>query len=234
MKVVKSFVVVFILLSCFLFTACLSDDKRAEYSPDKLFLDYSVTSSEEDSLVNILLHFRDAGEGDPLLLPMPANVQLDGKLLQPDSAKIGGYFYETFRPVSGFSGKHAIVYTDTKNRVYRAEFTFQPMKMVNDLPDTLDGNELDIQFTGIGSKDQLYVIYRDTSAINDDSRRNAEPGEKSIRLVQPDFESLFDGPVQMEFIRETIIPVNPVAPGGGQLYLSYLIRKEFVLKKSIP
>lgn len=219
---------------CYVLVGCLNEDKQAEYSPDQLFLDYSVTTSEEDSMVNILLHFRDTREGDALLLPMPANVQLDGKMLQPDSAKIGGYFYETFKPMSGFSGKHQIIYTDTKNRVYRADFEFEPLTMLDKLPDTLDGNELQVEFSGVGNKDRLYVIYRDTSTINEDFRRNAEPGAKSIRLVQPDFESLFDGPVQMEFIRETTIPVKPLPPGGGQLYLSYLIRKELVLKKSNP
>jgi hypothetical protein len=214
-----------------LMIGCLSKDKKAEYTPDQLFLDYAVTTNEEDSMVYILLHFRDAIGGDAVLLPAPANVQLDGKLLQPDSAKIGGYFYETFRPVTGFSGKHMITYTDTKNRVFRAEFNYQPLRLIGELPDSLDGSEIKFEFSGVSLGDQLYVVYRDTSTINEDFRKNAEPGEKFIDLLSTDFEDLHEGPVQLEFVRESTIPVKPAPPGGGQLYLSYVIRGELFFKK---
>jgi hypothetical protein len=211
--------------------ACVNKKDRPAFTEENIYLDYAISASDEDSLVTVLLQFKDELYGDALRIPAPGHITLDGVPVLADSSKIGGVYYETSLPVTDFTGDHELVYTDDKNNRYVEKFQFEPLVLNTPIPDTLDGNGLELNFSGIGSRDQLIITYRDTANFHDDHRKAVEPGENSVSLSAADLDELAEGPIQLELQRESRYNLQETPHAGGQLKTSYIIKKELFFRK---
>ena len=115
-----------ILLLLLVFFGCTNIDVREEKSdPNDIYFDYIAWGDEETGTITLKLQFRAGGPNQrAMLLQSPSTVMLDNHLLQPDSTKFMGAYYEFTALTSDFGGEHSIVFTDNKNHQYKALFEF--------------------------------------------------------------------------------------------------------------
>ena len=206
--------------------ACLNN--KTDKQPD-IFLDYQINAREGDDKLSILLQFRDAATGDAFELKPPSEVRLDQETLRPDSTLKKNCFYELYKPIDSFTGKHAIIYTDLNHKIFRQQFEFRPFSLSVPIPDTIGRDSLMLDFSGLSADDRISFILTDTAFSNDDINRTVPPGVRKITLTSGDLGNLSAGPLQIEFIRETRIPfIKPGLQGG--LQVNYSLKREVYLK----
>ncbi len=221
----------FLSLVCF---SCMNNkepENTNDIDPEAIYLDYQVRGEEGNELVTILIQFR-AGEsyGGTLALSPPSHVELDGELIPADSTSMTGTFYEVQRSVSQLSGIHTIVFTGANKKKYKEEFSFQPVTLVSTVPDSLGRDELVFDFEGLKPLDEMRVVIADTSYPGQEIDRTDTVRNGRLAIKKEDIDSLYNGPVQVLFIREQETPVkNSPKKAGGRISFSYTIKREFNL-----
>ncbi len=225
------------LMAGFVFFSC-SNRKEDAVNPEAIYFDYKITGTEGDDNLTVMLQYRDGGEeGDAIAT---GKVTLDGEVLTADSTKMSGIFYELHKPIAEFAGKHIISFIGIDKKEYREEFSFEPLVLLSTLPDTIMRNGLVFEFAGIGLQDQLRVILTDTTLKNDGdfvtglpiSADTTVPIPIQFRLAVDSsyLFKLFTGPIQLEFIKETIKDIEGFSRRGGRLLITYSLKREFILK----
>ena len=220
-------------VSSILFLNCNNKKGSDEVNPDAVYFDYQITGKEGDDNLTILLQYRDGGQdGDAVSM---GKVILDGELLPADSAKMSGIFYELHKPIAEFGGKHSIVFTDINKKEYKEEFSFQPIFLLTPVADTISRSKLvfdpiAIGFEGLEAKDFIRVLMTDTSFANNGINRVDAVSNGRLVITKDDLETLANGPVQVEFIREYEKPVKNGTDEGGRLLITYSLKREFFLK----
>ena len=222
-----------------LFSSCRNNNKDAEpgntkdVDPEAIFFDYQVTGKEGSDLITVLIQFRYGGEfGGTLKLEEPGNVQLDGEIIKGDSTKATGAFYELQKPVEEFTGSHTIVFTSNDKKKYREEFSFQPLQLLTEIPAIVPGDSLDLKFGGLEPGDIVRVVLTDTVFGSEGiTRLDTIRDESRIVISREELESLTNGPIQIELIKESEAPVQNGTLEGGRLYISYGLKREFTLAK---
>lgn len=215
--------------SVFSFIACnTKKDKEYNANPGAIYFDYEIIGKEGDDNLTVILQYRDGGkEGDAVAVN---KVMLDGEIIMGDSAKMTGFFYELHKPISSFSGKHHIVFTDADNNEYKEEFEFQPVVLLTPIADTMQKAELVFAFQGLEAEDHIRLVLTDTSFYNDGINMISTVINDKLVITQSDLENIAPGPVQLEFIREYERPVKTGTEAGGRLLITYSLKREFFLK----
>ncbi|HEV7780501.1 MAG TPA: hypothetical protein VGO58_04500 [Chitinophagaceae bacterium] len=223
---------------CFavLVTAC-NLEKDKETDPDRIYFDYQVTGEEGNDNLTILLQYRDGGEDeDAISTGSSTSVTLDGEMIPPDSTRSGGIFYEMHKPIDAFTGKHQIVFTGPGKKEYREEFSFQPVRLLTVLPDTIHRADLVFEFEGLSggtpteeTEGSIRVLLTDTSFINDGINHLEKAKDGRIVIPVTDLDRLANGPVQLVFTREIQRPVRKGTDEGGRLLITYTLKREFFL-----
>jgi hypothetical protein len=222
-------------LALFLFS-CTNDEigNSKDVNPDAVFFDYEVWAEEGKEDVTVNLQYRMGGKnGTTLVLDEPSKVILDGEQLKLDSAKVTGAYYEVQRPLSSFTGKHTINFTDVNKKEYNEEFEFTPFTLEPDVPSTLKRGDLVFNFKGLDSVDYLSVILIDTSFtsadINDvDTVKNGQLVIKADRL-----SALINGPIHLQFYREQMLPLKKPTKEGGKFMITYGLKRDFELRDAV-
>lgn len=197
-------------------------------NPDALWFDYQVTGKEGNDNLTIMLQYKYGGEdGDAIAA---GNVLLDGEILPADSTKMTGVFYELHKPIASFTGNHHILFTDFNNKQYKEEFNFQPVVLSVLIADTLQRSELVFKLEGLEKEDYIRVLLTDTSFINNGINRVDKLINGNLLISKADLESLANGPVQLELIREQERKVKNATEEGGRLLITYSLKREFFLK----
>ncbi len=226
----KSTVSFFLLISS-LFFACKNPQLNEDpVDPDAIYFDYKITAEEGNDNLTVMLQFRDGEEGDAVSIPGPGSVLLDGELLEEDSTKMTGVFYEIHKPIAGFAGKHSIVFTNADKKQYKEEFEFKPMNLLKPIPDSLRRNDLILELDGIDEKELLTILLTDTSSYHDGINKTDSVVNGRLVITRADLDNLSNGPVQLEIIREIERPVHARTKEGGRLLIRYSLRREFFLQ----
>ena len=226
----------FSILSIFLFTMIIGCHNKSESSvkaiPGKeaVFFDYAVWAEEDKDFVNILLKFRQGGENDStIILEAPSKVEVDGKILEADSSKMSGIYYELQTPVDSFTGKHQVVFTSADNKEYKEQFEFKPFRFKTGFPDTIHRANLVLEFENLNDEDYIRITAIDTSfksrGINDvDTLKGGQ-----LLISKERLKNLVNGPVRIEFYKEEEKPVKNSTSGGGLLSITYGLKRQFEL-----
>ena len=214
------FIITFVFFSC-------SNKKEDARNPEAVYFDYRITGEEGNDNLTVLLQFREGGAGGEAV--SLGKVTLDGEILQPDSAKMSGVFYELHKPIAAFEGNHTILLKGMNDKEYKEEFNFQPVELITQLPDTIKREEMNLAFEGLEPEDYLRVLLTDTSFINDGINRVDTVNSGFLIINQSDLETLANGPVQLQFIKEFERPVKNGTKEGGRLRITYRIKREILL-----
>ena len=205
-------------------------DNSMDVSPESIWFDYKIWGQEDNEEVTVMLQYRYGGPNGPtLLLIEPSKVELDGEILEADSSKMTGAFYEILKPVTQFQGKHQIVYTDMDHKQYKEDFGFQPLGMMTQLPEVVQRNDLIIDLTGIETVDYVRILLTDTSFTGNGVNRVDTVRNGKITISKKDLQQLVTGPITLELVKENERRVKSATREGGRISITYGLRREFML-----
>ena len=227
----KSLISTSTLISVFFFS-CTSNEigNSKDVNPDAVFFDYKIWGEEEKDEVTINLQYRMGGpNGTTLVLEDPSKVLLDGETIPADSARFSGAYYEVQKHLSSFSGKHIIVFIDVNGKEYAEEFEFIPFSLNPDVPETLQRGDLVFNFHGLEPIDYIRVLMTDTSFTSDDINEIDTVRNGRLVITAERLSTLSNGPINLQFYKEVEKTVKSSTKEGGSWFMSYGIKREFVL-----
>lgn len=222
-----------ILISISTFYSCDSNEigNSKDVNPDAIFFDYRIWADEGRENVTVNLQYRMGGRnGTTLILTEPSKVFLDGEQMKADSAKVTGAFYEAQRPLAAFVGKHVISFTSLDNKAYKEEFEFTPFTFDPEVPPVMHRGDLIFTFKGLDSVDLLGVTLTDTSFASTDINDLDTVKNGRLVIAASRLSALVNGPINLQFYKETEKPLRNTTKEGGRLYISYGLKREFELK----
>lgn len=223
----------FLVSFFFVFISCNSNEigKEKDVDPESIYFDYQVRGEEGDDNVTVLLQYRFAGEnGTTLTIDEPGKVEMDGEIIEVDSSKITGAYYELQRPVSTFEGKHRISFTNREGKKYTEEFVFGTLSLTPSVPDTIQRGPIVFQLNGLAATDKVRVLMTDTSFHSEGVNRLETVRNGQIVIDESDLLNLANGPIQLQLIKETEHQVKNGTMEGGRISISYGLKREFILK----
>lgn len=221
------------LVMILLVVSCTSNEigNSKDVNPEAVYFDYKVWGNEEDSVVTVRLQYRFGGDdGTTLLLQDPAGVTLDGKLIPVDSSTFLGAYYEVIKRADDFAGRHRIVFTGLSERQYAEEFDYPVFYLKNDLPPVIKRKDLKIELGGLRTGDKVRIVLTDTSFYSNGIEKVDSVKDGVLLIRKEELVHLLNGPVHMEIIRDEDKNLAEVTREGGHLYLSYGLKREFMLE----
>lgn len=222
----------FWLLCMVLIVACNDGGVRKGKSPERqVYADYSISGEEGNDSVSCVFRFYKGGPGNlAVLLHEPAKVVLDGQVVQPDSARLSGIYYEVSRPLEQFKGNHEIIFTNEDGKEYRQSFEFISFSIMPELPERLPKRSLVIKLTDFPKQNMaVRLSITDTSFATNDINEIVNVANGQLHIDQSSLEKLKAGPVVLEIVREEEKPIQTKDNVGGRIIISYGLKKEFEL-----
>jgi hypothetical protein len=217
----------------FLLAACTNNEPgvKKNIDPEAIYFDYRVWGDEENGDVTVRLqYFTGDMEGSTVLWEPPGKVEFDGEVLQADSSRMNGFYYETGIPLENFPGRHSIVFTDLSKKQYKEEFDFPLIFLKKELPAVINREELVLELVGLDSGGIVKVLITDTSFYGRGIERMDTVRNDSIIITPRDLENLKNGPVYLEIYKEEEWPLKQPGKAGGKLSLSWGLKRAFELK----
>jgi hypothetical protein len=225
-----------LLLIIILSSSCRNSDRGTELTrskevdPEDIFFDYQITGEEGNDSITVLLQYRYGGElGPTIALDSPGRVQLDGELIKGDSTKVTGAYYELIKPLASFRGRHSILFTSDDTKEFKEEFEFAPITLAEEIPSVVSDSGLLVTLNGIDSGDMVRVLMTDTLFGSEGIDRLDTVKNGIIAITREDLEMLIAGPIQLHLVKENEIPVKNGTPTGGRIYMTYRLKREFLL-----
>lgn len=151
-----------ILFSLISLSACTSNEigESKDVAQDKIYQHYQVSYAEGNEKVSLYAQFRFAGSnGTTLVLTKPSQLSFDDATIKVDSGSVSGAYYQLYKSVSGFYGKHHFVFTDINNKKFDNDFSFDEFKLVN-IPAAVSRKQslnLSFETTALQSGDRIEV-----------------------------------------------------------------------------
>jgi len=227
------------LISClnvsamFFLFSCTSNEigNSKDVNPDAVYFDYKVWSEEGNRDAVVKLQFRMGGpNGTTLVLNQPGKVELDGEEIAVDSTNFDGAYYEVLKPLKSFSGKHSIVFTALNKKEYREDFEFVPFTLDPDVPEIMQRGDLVFSFRGLKDVDYLRVWMSDTLFSSGDINDIDTVENGRLVISRERMKNLANGPINLQFHKETDRPLEDGTSEGGRLYMTYGLKRVFELK----
>lgn len=224
---------VFKTLSLFFVTAimaaCNNEGKTKQGNTQgKLFCDYKIIGEEGHELVNCLFLFKQGGlEGRPVLLKDPAKLTLDGEVIYPDSAGLSGVIYDTTKSLTGFRGKHNIVFTDVEGQTHAESFEFMPFSLTEEIPAKVKRAALSIKLNNLGKgKISVRLVLADTAFATNDINEIVDVNNGVLLITDSMLQKLKAGPIFFEIVKEE---ERSLQNTRGRILTSYGLKREFEL-----
>ena len=229
---VKNFFLI-VPFAVFLMTGCVNSEikPKKKVDPEAIFFDYRVWGDEENNDVTVRLQYFMGDEtGKTISWGRSGKVVFDGEILQADSSRMNGFYYEAIIPWENFVGKHYIVFTDPNEKQYKEEFDFALISLKTEIPAVASRKELAIAINGLDSGETVRLLLIDTSFYGRGIDRIDTVRNDSIIITPRDMENLRNGPVYLEIYKEEERPLKEPGKGGGRLSVSYGLKRVFELR----
>jgi hypothetical protein len=207
-----------IILLSLVFWGCTNIDVREEKpDPGDIYFDYIAWGDEETGNITIKMQFRAGGPNQrALLLQAPSTVMLDNQLLQADSTKFTGPYYELIVPTNEFAGVHSIVFTDSQNRQYKTQFEFPIMKFKTEPDSVIGRRDLVLDLEGLRPEGHVRVLMTDTTFRGRGIEKIDSFDNNPLVITREDLRELKTGPVYMELFREEDKDLTQTMKAGGR------------------
>ncbi|MGZ3880446.1 MAG: hypothetical protein ACXVBF_03875 [Flavisolibacter sp.] len=197
---------------------------------DQVYFDYSVTAEEGDESVTCVFQYKYGGEEGRAMNIEPAKVQLDGRTVETDSAKLSGFFYEAQRPIDSFSGKHSVAFIASGGKEYRNDFEFTPFTIKVDLPEKVKSRPFTIQLNNFPpSEKQVRLLLLDTAFESTGFNDLVPVIDGKVNIDAQIIKSVKKGPVVLELYMEREIPLKQKTLVGGKISVTYGLKRQFEL-----
>ena len=215
--------------------ACVSNyrDNHKEIGPDAIYFDYNIVGDEENNIITVKLQYRIGGpNGWTWLIPSQGKVEIDGELIEADSSKRNGIWYEVSKPLGEFEGQHTIVFTNS-GKTYKEVFDFKVVSLKTKVPRVIKRGDLVFELDGLDSGDHIRVLLTDTAFYSRGIDRVDTVKDGRISISRTELDNVTDGPVTIEFYRETQKELKETTIKGGRLSISYGLRRVFQLRDTV-
>jgi hypothetical protein len=224
-------IAIVVLFSLIIFSCTNIDSPRHKVNPEFIYFDFLAWGDEESGNITVKMQFRAGGPNqEAIVLKAPSQVSFDGKVLQADSNKLTGPYYEVITPASDFSGQHKIVFTDIHNKQYTTAFDFPVITIANNIDSVLARGDLVLELNGLKPNDRVRVILTDTTFYGRGIEKMDTMETNTITITSYELMNLKNGPVYLELFREEDIDLQETMQSGGRFYLTYGLKREFILK----
>lgn len=209
-------------------SSCKGKDKEKTIDA---YPEYKIIATEGDDNLAVIAQLKPGDEfGDAISLTPPSAFLLDGEPLVADTAKFGGFFYELYKPIDKFSGKHTLTYRSEDGTVSNEEFLFEPLTLTTVLPETFSRKDMELELTGALNKEVIRIVMVDTSFGSEGLNYTDTVQNGKLLITAWKLGNLVDGPVQLELMREYERSLEHSGYWGGKMTVDYTIRREFTLK----
>jgi hypothetical protein len=216
-----------VCLACALaICGCRDNDKDVIAGTDDLSVNFHISAGESNDNLTIKAEFRSGDAEETIRLT--GEITLDGQELSEDSTKRGDYYYETFRPVATFPGVHSLQLTIGGNSC-EEKFDFIPLVLASVVPDTVRRGDLILELEGVSGNDIIRILLTDTTAAGDGLSLEDSAADGRIMITFDELAGLASGPVLLEIFRETASSIECEHLAGGNLFISYGLRRQFIL-----
>jgi hypothetical protein len=215
------------------FAGCTEEGKepaKKGIAAQDLFLEYQVWGDEARGQVNVLLQLRQKnGKGKTVRLDAPGFVKLDDEVLQADSSRMTGVFYETQKPLEAFAGHHRITVGDGKGKQASEEFEYTPFTLSNHLDGRVGRDALVLKLAGLKNGDQVRVTLVDTVFRTQDINELMPVVGGRLHITREQLKEVKGGPVTLLLFKEEDRPIDNSAVRGGKMAVTYGLMREFEL-----
>lgn len=196
-----------------------------------MYFDYQVSAEEGRAEATVRLQYKKGDEnGETIALEKPAKVLFDGTELEPDSSRFSGTYYEVLKPVAELGGRHTIVFVDPEGGEHKADFSFLPFSLAEELPEQVPKRPFVIRLENFPSSPTVVrVVMTDTSLQSAGVNEEFLVEEGKLAIDTSLLDNLSEGPVTMEISREEVHPLQSRSGERGRLLLVYAIRRQFNL-----
>lgn len=203
--------------------------KRGTSARD-LFLEYQVWGDEQREHVNVLLQLRQKNNrGQTVRLDPPGLVKLDDEVLQADSSRMTGIFYETQKPLEAFAGPHKITVVDEKEQQVSEEFDYAPFKLTTPLNGRVGRDDLILNLSGLKPGEKIRVTLIDTVFRTQDINELMPVVGGRLHITREQLRAVKTGPVTLLLFKEMDHPIENPALRGGKMAVTYGLMREFEL-----
>lgn len=225
----QTLVLVIVILS-FLHQSCRNKDKEAvgNGTLNDVFFDVIINAEEGDDKLSVLVRFKDEEQSDFVQLSNSVFITLDSELMQPDSSKMMGTFYESYYPIEQFNGNHILLLKEDENE-FQSAFSFESFALLTPVSDTIRREDWQLTFSGLGAFDRVRLLATDTSFESQGINREAFLVNNQLMVNKAELFNLKSGPVFLELIRETEFPLNKLSSKRGKMTMTFRIRRQFIL-----
>lgn len=219
------------------FVSCANNESinNKSLTSSSIYFDYQVWGDEESKEVTVKLQYRyKSAEGITILPDHTGKVEFDGQVIEADTSRMNGFYYEAMFPLANSGGEHTIVFTDPDDKQYKEGFDFPIIFLKNKLPLVIQREDLVIELAGLDTGKIVRVLLTDTSFYSRDIDKTDTIRNGKITITQRDLENLKNGPVHIEIFKEEERPLKEATTAGGCLYLSYSLKRVLELKDDAP
>jgi len=231
----KESFLVFVPCTMVLLVACRNNyqNNYEELNPDAIYFDYKIVGDEQSNNITVKLQYRMGGpDGRGWSVPDGGLVKLDGEVMEADSSKMSGVWYEVIKPIDEFEGQHEIVFTNS-DKEYKEILDFKVMFLKTKVPAVIARGDLVFDVGGLIAGDLIRVLLTDTAFYSRGVDRVDTVRDGRISISRRDLDNLKNGPVTIEFYRDTEKELAETTNTGGRLSISYGLRRVFELRDTL-
>ena len=205
-------------------------DNSKEIDTDDIYFDYTIVGDEEGNNATVKLQYRlGAAGGKAWLIPKPGKVEFDGETMNADSSRMNGFWYEVNKPLNEFEGQHEIVLTNN-GKTYTQVFDFNLVSLKTEVPRIVYRDDLVFEFDGLSPGEEIRVLLTDTGYYTRGIDRTDTVKDGQIKILRHELAGVKDGPVALEFYRDTEQELSETTGSGGRLAISLGLRRVFELR----
>jgi len=212
-----------------LFTRCTNPEKDQQDSAftGPVYYNLKVWGEEGNDSINCFFQYHSLTIDGPVFNPVDnALVKIDNKVLNPDSAKLSGPYYDLRVSKEDFNGKHELEFSTGTNKLTKAEFEFHVFHPAPGWPSSISRGEHQLKFDNLSTEPTtIRLSMIDTSFDTNDFNELVTVENGRLLLTTDMLKDLAPGPISLEITRESE-KVN----SNGRIWTSYSIRKELELE----
>lgn len=195
-----------------------------------LYLEYQVWGDEARGQVNVLVQVRRRNnKGQTLRINPPGFVKLDDEVLQPDSSRMTGIFYETQKPLEAFGGRHTLTVANAGDEPVSESFEYTPFILATPLEGRVGRGQLVLKLKGLKAEDKLRVTLVDTVFRTQDINELVPVVGGRLQLTAEQLRSVKSGPVTLLLFKEEDHRIENPALRGGKMAVTFGLMREFEL-----
>lgn len=223
-----------LLLIAYTITSCQETEiaNSKDVNPEAIYQDYNISYDETFNDVDTRAQYRFGGsKGTTLVLNTPSKIMLDNKQLKVDSSKSAGAYYDAGFTAADFTGSHSYIFTDINNKTYKQQFSFKPLKLVTNIPATINSNNLLLKFDGLANGDVINVEIADTARKTENIDRLDTLRNNAITITAAQLKTLSAGPLTIKLSANVVKPLQQPTAEGGRLTIKHSLKtRQTILK----